>query len=220
MNCNIDLHESLIESGDILCPFCNQKFDFNKKPQDHLVKYDLCCDCQDIINDNKMLVCRNCGIVQGYESLVEYVNFYENRHKLKRKSFYHREYHLNNKILDIEEKYNMKISYHQKCKIDRLFIEIGKIINEVNGTRKRMTSINFILCKVLSMMKLPFDNIPISKSKKKNVILFPIEKEKYHMVYLSRNSLIEPKFFHMSYMQNDIYQHCYLNLILLNSLGS
>ena len=160
MNCNIELHESLIESGDIVCPFCDQNLeDSDEKPQDRLAKYDLCCDCD-------ILVCRNCGIVQGNELSVEYVNFYENRHKLKRKSFYHREYHLNNKILDIEEKYNIKISYHQKCKIDQLFIEIGKIINEVNGTRKRMISINFILHKVLSMMKLPFDNIPISKSKK------------------------------------------------------
>ena len=167
MNCNIELHESLIESGDIVCPFCDQNLeDSDEKPQDRLAKYDLCYDCQDIINDNMILVCRNCGIVQGYELLVEYVNFYENRHRLKRKYFYHREYHLNNKILDIEEKYNIKISYHQKCKIDQLFIEIGKIINEVNGTRKRMISINFILRKVLSMMKLPFDNIPISKSKK------------------------------------------------------
>ena len=152
MNCNIELHESLIESGDIVCPFCNQNLeDSDEKPQYRLAKYDSCCESSEIINDNLML---------------GYVNFYENRHKLKRKSFYHREYHLNNKISDIEEKYNIKISYHQKCKIDQLFIEIGKIINEVNGTRKRTISINFILRKVLSMMKLPFDNIPISKSKK------------------------------------------------------
>ena len=149
MNCNIELHESLIESGDIVCPFCNQNLeDSDEKPQYRLAKYDSCCESSEIINDNLML---------------GYVNFYENRHKLKRKSFYHREYHLNNKI---SEKYNIKISYHQKCKIDQLFIEIGKIINEVNGTRKRTISINFILRKVLSMMKLPFDNIPISKSKK------------------------------------------------------
>ena len=161
--CNDETHISLVNIGEISCPFCNEKLeDSDEKPQDRLAKYDLCCDCQDIINDNMILVCRNCGIVQGYELSVEYVDFYENRHKLKRKSFYHREYHLNNKILDIEEKYNIKISYHQKCKIDRLFIEIGKIINEVNGTRKRI-SIDFILRKVLSMMNLPFDNIPISK---------------------------------------------------------
>ena len=55
--------------------------------------------------------------------------------------------------------------YHQKCKIDRVFVEIGEILPKVNGNRKRMININFILRKVLSMMNLPFD-IPISKSKK------------------------------------------------------
>ena len=113
-----------------------------------------------------MNVCENCGIVQGYGLSVEYVNFYENRHKLKRKSVYRRGYHVNNSLLRIQEKYNIEITFHQKYNIDRVFTEIGDIINEVNGTRKRMISINFILRKVLSMMNLPFDNIPISKSKK------------------------------------------------------
>ena len=162
--CNNEIHISLVNIGDIFCPFCNQNLeDSDEKPQDRLAKYDLCCDCQDIINDNGMLVCHSCGIVQGYESSIEYVNFYENRHKLKRKSIYHREYHINNTILDLKQKYKINISYHQKYKIDRVFTEIGKIINEVNGTRKRMISIDFILRKVLGMMNLPFEEIPISK---------------------------------------------------------
>ena len=85
MNCNMVLHESLIESGDIVCPFCNQNLeDSDEKPRDRSAKYDLCCDCQDIINNDGMIVCRSCGIVQGYETAREYVDFYENRHKMKR----------------------------------------------------------------------------------------------------------------------------------------
>ena len=141
--------------------------DSNKKPSDRLVKYDLCCDCQDIINDNGSIVCMNCGVVQGYNFEEEYIDFYKNRHRLNRKSVYHREYHINNAILDIKQKFKIEISHHQKYKIDRVFVEIGKILNEVNGERKRMISINFILRKVLSMMDIPYDKIPISKSKKK-----------------------------------------------------
>ena len=167
MNCDMELHESLIESGDIVCPFCNQNLgDSDEKPRDHSAKYYFCCDCQDIVNDNGMIVCRSCGIVQGYKIAREYVDFYENRYRMRRKSVYHRKYHINNTILDIKQKYNIEISCHQKCKIDRVFVEIGRIINEVNIKRKRMISINFIIRKVLSMMNLPFDNIPISKSKK------------------------------------------------------
>ena len=79
---------------------------------------------------------------------------------------YHREYHINNKLLDIKQKYKIILTYQQQNKIDRVFTEIGKILNQVNGTRKRMISVNFILRKVLSMMGIPYKKIPISKSKK------------------------------------------------------
>ena len=75
MNCDIELHEGLIESGDIVCPFCNNELDSNEKPQDYSVEYDLCCDRQDIINDDSMIVCRTCGTVQGYKIAREYVDF-------------------------------------------------------------------------------------------------------------------------------------------------
>ena len=167
MNCNIDLHESLIESGDIVCPFCHFQLIYVKqKPQDCTAKYDLCCDCQEIINNNGMLVSLSCGIVQRYESSTEYVDFYENRHKMKRKSVYHRKYHINNILMDISTKHNITFSVEQKNKIMRIFSEIGKILPQINGERKRMVSLNFILRQVLRMMGLPFNKMPISKSKK------------------------------------------------------
>jgi len=113
-----------------------------------------------------MLVCQIRGVVQGYNYVKEYVDFYKNRHKFLRKSVYHREYHINNILLDIKEKYHIEISYHQKNKINILFVEIGKILNEVNGTRKRMISVNFIMRRILKMMGMTYEKIPISKSKK------------------------------------------------------
>ena len=166
MNCNRDLHNELSDSGEISCPFCDQNLDSNEKPKDRLVKNDLCCDNHDIINDNGMLVCKSCGVVQGYDFVKEYVDFYDNRHKFIRKSVYHREYHINNTLLNIEEKYNIEVSYHQKNKIDMVFVEIGKILKEVNGTRKRMISVNFIMRMIFKMMGIPYEKIPISKSKK------------------------------------------------------
>ena len=166
MNCDIELHEGLIELGDIVCPFCNNELDSNEKPRDYLVKYDSCCDCQDIINDNGMIVCQSCGIVQGYKIAREYVDFYENRYRMRRKSVYHRKYHLNNILMDISTKHNMTFSVEQKNKIMRIFSEIGDILPQINGERKRMISLNFILRQVSRMMGLPFNKIPISKTKK------------------------------------------------------
>ena len=166
MNCDIELHEGLIELGDIVCPFCNNELDSNEKPRDYSVKYDSCCDCQDIINDNGMIVCQSCGIVQGYKIAREYVDFYENRYRMRRKSVYHRKYHLNNILMDFSTKHNMTFSVEQKNKIMRIFSEIGDILPQINGERKRMISLNFILRQVSRMMSLPFDKIPISKTKK------------------------------------------------------
>ena len=117
MNCNIDLHESLIESGDIVCPFCDFQLTYVKqKPQDCTAKYDLCCVCQEIINNNGMIVCRICGIVQGYETTREYVDFYENKHKMRRKSVYHRKYHVENVLTNLSIQNKIVISVQTKNK--------------------------------------------------------------------------------------------------------
>ena len=165
MNCDMELYEGLIEFGYVVCPFCKQTLE-DEKPQERFAKYYLCCDCQDIINNDGVFVCRSCGIVQGYKTAREYVNFYENRHRMKRKSIYHRKYHLNNILMDIGTKHNITFSFEQKNKIMRIFSEIGKILPQINGERKRMISLNFILRQVLKMMGLPFDKIQISGSKK------------------------------------------------------
>ena len=161
----MELHRSLIESGDIgVCPFCNHNLkEVDGKPR---YGYYACCDCQDIINDNGMIVCRSCGVVQGYKTEREYVDFYENRHRMKRKSVYNRKYHINNILIDISTKHNITFSVEQKNKIMRIFSEIGKILPQINGKRKRMISLNFILRQVSRMMGLPFNKIPSSESKK------------------------------------------------------
>ena len=176
MSCNDDIHDGFVDSGEIYCPFCD------KKLQDYLIKNEPCCDFPDIINDNGRLVCLKCAVVKGYKTTSEYIDFYEKRHKLKRKSVYQRKYYLNNVMFDICVKHNIEISLHQKNKIDRVFVKIGKILPQVNGVRKRMISVNFILRNVLRMMGLPFDKIPITKSKR--------TLESYEAYWTKRLSLI------------------------------
>jgi len=161
MNCNKELHDELKKSGDIVCPFCDQKLeDSNEKP-----KEDICCDNQDIITDG-MRVCRSCGVAQGYNYAKEYVDFYNNRYRFVKKSVYCRKYHVNNTLLKIQEKYNIKLSNSQKNKIDTIYDEIGRIINTINRSRKRMISINYIMRKIFEMMGISYENIPVSKSKR------------------------------------------------------
>ena len=165
MNCDMELHEGLIELGDVVCPFCKRTLE-DEKPRDRSVKYYLCCVCQDIINGNGLIVCRSCGVVQGYKTAREYVNFYENIHRMKRRSVYHRKYHLNNILMDISTKHNITFSVEQKNKIMRIFSEIGKILPQINGERKRMISLNFILRQVLRMMDMPLIKFQLVNRKK------------------------------------------------------
>ena len=161
MYCNSDIHDYLKES-EVVCPFCDEKIeDSNKKPKD-----DECCDNQEVITTDGMQVCRSCGVIQGYTYVKEFLDFYENRHRFIRKSVYNRKYHVNNNILKIQEKYGIELSNSQKNKIDSIYVAIGNVINDVNCTRKRMISINFIMRKIFKMMGIPYKNIPISKSKK------------------------------------------------------
>ena len=95
--------------------------------------------------------------------MKEYIDFHKNYHKMKRKSIYHRKYHINNKLLDIKQKHNIVLSYQDQIKIEKIFSEIGKITEQINNGRKRLISINFIIIQILKNMDLPFENIPISK---------------------------------------------------------
>ena len=155
------------ETGERFCPLCSQDMEYNDEDQRVYSKeYDVCCDCQDMIRNFGMFVCRSCGIVQGFEPAREYVDFYDNRHRIRRKSIYHRKYHVNDILMRISMNHNIEISVEQKTKIMRIFNEIGEIIPKMESKKKRMISLNFILRQVLRMMSLPYEKIPKSKTKK------------------------------------------------------
>ena len=103
MNCNTDIHNELIEMGEYCCPLCNLQL------MEVDIKHQECCQRQDVINDNYEIVCRNCGIVQGYQPMKEFIDFHKNKHRLRRKSVYHRKYHIENIILDLK----LRISYNK-----------------------------------------------------------------------------------------------------------
>ena len=165
MDCEIGIHEAFIELKQNICPFCKQPLEDEKKC-DIIEEYYLCCDCREIVINNGYIVCKNCGIVQGYKKAKEFINFYENLYRIRRKSIYHRKYHLNNILMEMSLKQNIKFSIEQRNKILRIFYEIGVILDQIKGVRKRMISLSFILVQVLRMMDLPFNKIQISKSKR------------------------------------------------------
>lgn len=161
MNCNIELHDELVDSGEISCPFCDERL------EDCLVKeYESCCDDRQIINDNGKNVCCSCGSVHGYDFANENIDFYENMFKIRRKSVYHRKCHIENVVTDICSKNGITISRDKIERICRVFNEIEKILPQINGKRKRMISINYILKQLFEKLGIPHDNIRITKSER------------------------------------------------------
>ena len=63
---------------------------------------------------------------------------YENIHRIRKKSIYHRKCHILNVINDIAQKNNIEIGYYNREKILRIFALIGRVLPEVDTDRKRM----------------------------------------------------------------------------------
>ena len=158
MNCNKDIHNESIEIGEYYCPFCELQL------MEVDVKEESCCNQPDIIVDNSEIVCKNCGIVQGYKPVKEFIDFRENKFKLRRKSVYHRKYHIENVIFNM----NIKMSRNNLERICKIFDQIDKIVPLIDEKRKRLISINFLLKRIIKtyLPGVSYKNIKITKSDK------------------------------------------------------
>ena len=154
--CNEEVHELLIQEGQVNCIFCNKQIQDSGKPKQYF-----CCKNMKLIKD-KLLVCKNCGQVHNYLTADEYVDFYENRHKMKRKSVYHRKYHILNVINNIAQNNNIQVGYYNREKILRIF----RLIDQVNNFgRKRLISVNFIIKQLFDILGVEYKIIPLTQSK-------------------------------------------------------
>ena len=160
IHCNEQVHLYLLDNGDIRCSFCYKQIQ-NPNPQ----KYT-CCSISELTNDNNCLVSKPCGSVNGYKAVKEFINFYENRYRIKRKSVYHRKYHIMNVMNDIAQTNGIQIGYYNREKILRIFQLIDNVAHQPCVCRKRFISINFIIKQLFDMLGIEYKFIPITKSKK------------------------------------------------------
>ena len=107
----------------------------------------------DTIKDNGMNVCKNFGVVDCYDLQAPYIDFNENKFKFKRKSLYIRKYHILNIINNIRQKNNIHIDNSDEEKTLKIFYLINKTLLQVNGNRKRMILVKFILTKIFTILQ-------------------------------------------------------------------
>ena len=161
MNCDLcsaEIHEGFKDFEES-CPFCHEQFE-NRQSNER----EQCCINTHIILDRGYSVCKNCGQVAGYKVVNEYVNFRENLYRFRTKSVYNRKYHLENIIDDLLATSMICVNYQQRAKIHRIFVEINKILPHINGKRKRIISIKFLLEQILSAMGLEHSPLVCIKS--------------------------------------------------------
>ena len=83
--CTKEIHQKLIQEEDaVICTFCSKPIQDPGRPKRYF-----CCDSMRLIKDG-YLVCKNCGQVHDEYSASEYVDFYENRRRIRKKSVYRR----------------------------------------------------------------------------------------------------------------------------------
>ena len=160
MDCNSQIHDELKNMGESTCPFCDRL----------LVEVDKvvesCCDEQDTEIVNGMNTCINCGSVHGYVYVPEYLDFYNNMYKIRKKSVYHRNYHIDNVLDNISYENNIQLTHHQRERIYKVFVETDSVLHKVNDGRKRMISIKYVIKQLFKMLGLPYKDINVTKSKR------------------------------------------------------
>ena len=115
---------------------------------------------------DKLLVCKNCGQVHDYLTADEYVDFYENRYRIKRKSVYHRKYHIINVMNDIAQINGIQIGYYNRENILRIFRLIDNVTPEVNNfNRKRLISVNCIIKQLFDILGIEYKISPLTRIK-------------------------------------------------------
>lgn len=140
MSCDLEIHDELIDSGEVYCPFCDQQISSVNTKNDVS-----CCASKEIIIDDGFYVCINCGSVFGYELVNEYIDYYENQYRIRRKSIYQRKYHLENRLI----KFNLRIN--ERNEILSCFKQVENAINKLEQPNRRFPILDYLFYKILRL---------------------------------------------------------------------
>ena len=87
-------------------------------------------------------------------------------YKIRRKSIYQRKYYIESVLNNIYFETRIDLTHDQRNRIYRVFAEISDIIPTINGRRKRLISVKYIISQLFKLLDLPFECIKITKSRK------------------------------------------------------
>ena len=153
MYCHKIIH---VESDGVICCY--------KQVKERSVMVEKYWEKQCLENEDHVIVCTNCGQVDGYELMKEFCSFHDNKCKITGRSISFRKFFLNRVVFNLTKKYDMIITTRNRNKAISVFEKINNVLPHINGYRKPMININSIT--ILNDVQINIDYIKITKSKK------------------------------------------------------
>ena len=144
------------------CIYCNH----HKETTNDQPNIPYCCQQQNLKDISGQVTCINCGQVVYEDFKTDNINFHTNLYKIYKKTVYNRKYHLSHTLDQIIFQYKVPISCSNSFKIHKIFVEINKILPQINGERKRIISLKYLLHRILQLMKIDSSKIELTKSPK------------------------------------------------------
>ena len=141
--CDKTIHDELIYMEESDCPFCSEVLVKGN------ISSDLCCEKQVLCDIDGILVCISCGMVYECITKCDYIDFYENMFRIRRKSVYIRKYHIEKIVNDLLFGKNVELTHNQRTKVYKIFKLIGLVTNQINENRKRIISVKYLLKRIL-----------------------------------------------------------------------
>ena len=127
------------------------------------------CNNPEMIIEDYTEMCKSCGFITKYLFSNEYINFHENKYKIKKKSIYFRKYHIIN-ILDhiiYKENVDIQLTYENYTKMFKIFELINSVLVKIKHNRKRIISVKYIFKQILDkILNLSHINVKITKCEK------------------------------------------------------
>ena len=125
------------------------------------------CGNTHFFKDGGYRYCKKCFYSVG-RVFVKDISF-KDRCCLRQKCIYKREYHYQNKIEEINKKYDLKMTSNEQCELLLKLQKIDKVMEKINEKwkRKRLINISYLITRVLSEYdKTRADKIQLHLSEK------------------------------------------------------
>ena len=136
---------------------------------EHIPQKVSCENCGNtrFFKDKGFRYCKKCFYSVGRVFIKDFTS--KDHHYLRKKSIYKKEYHYQNKIEEISEKFDLEIMPEVCHKLWLKFHEIDHVLEKINEKyeRKRMINISYVIKRVLSEYdKTNADKIQLNLSEK------------------------------------------------------